>query len=307
MNFPFARISEELFEQPLAYHPRKAEAFMRAFGPRVTGHSVTIVNGDGEAAHEAFANGRIEAGIIGDRLGRRYDRAGVRPFDMVGNVAIIPIEGTLVRKGGWVGADSGETSYQGLQVQISRAASNDDVKGVVFEVDSFGGQVNGMFETASMIQTLSKAKPTIAILTDYAYSAAYCLASQTRQIIISEDGGAGSIGAMVMHADFSGNLEQEGIKVTFIHSGKHKVDGNSFQALPEDLRERLKARVDGVRDRYAGMVGKARGGRLSKADALKTEARAFFAEESVDLGLVDAIGNPNEAFEAFAKSINGSK
>ena len=303
----FSRICEELFEQPLAYHPRKAETFLKAFGERLTGHSVMIVNGEGQVDHTAFANGRLTAGIIGDRMGRHYDRAGVVPFDMVGDVAIIPIEGTLVRKGGWIGASSGETSYQGLQVQVARAARNEAVKGVVLEIDSYGGQVNGLFETAGMIATLSRAKPTIAILTDFAFSAGYALASQARQIIMPESGGVGSIGVLTMHADFSGNLEKQGIKVTLVHAGAHKVEGNPYEPLPAELKNRLQARVDTERERFAELVGKGRGRRLTKAQALKTEARAFDdAQEAMSAGLVDAIGDPHEAFAAFLKEINRS-
>lgn len=304
MSFSHARICSQIFDEPLAYHPGKAEAAITALGRRLTGHSVTVVNGQGPTDHVAFENGRLEAGVLGDGMGRAFDRAGVRPFQTVDGIAMIPIEGTLVQKGAWIGSYSGETSYQGLQVQISRAA-HDDVKAAVFEVDSFGGLVNGMFETAGMIRALSQKKPTIAILTDFAYSAAYLLASQARQIIVPQFGGVGSIGAMTMHADFSGNLEQEGIKVTLIHAGSHKADGSPFAPLPDDLREKLQGRVDAVRDRFATEVGAARGKRFSKSDAMKTEARSIEPDEAMKIGLVDAIGDPNEAFAAFVAEING--
>jgi signal peptide peptidase SppA len=300
----YDRICAHLFEQPLLYHPRKAETFLQVFGPRLTGCTITIVNGEGTTEHVAFANGRPSAGVIGDRLGRAYDKAGVSPLYVVDGVAIIPVEGTLVQKGGWIGSYSGETSYQGLQVQIARAARRDDVKGVVFEVDSYGGQVNGGFETAAAIRQLSKEKPTISILTDYAYSAGYLLASQARQVVMPEFGGAGSIGVVMMHADFSGALEQDGIKVTMIHAGKHKVDGNKFMPLPAELQEKWQAEVEAMRGRFAAEVALGRKGRMSKAAALKTEADAFRAEDAVRLGLVDAVGDGSEAFAAFLKEVN---
>ena len=300
----YDRICAHLFEQPLLYHPRKAETFLQVFGPRLTGCAITIVNGEGGTDHVAFSNGRPSAGVIGDRLGRAYDKAGVSPLYVIDNVAIIPIEGTLVQKGGWIGSYSGETSYQGLQVQIARAGRREDVKGVVFEVDSYGGQVNGGFETAAAIRQLSKEKPTIAILTDYAYSAGYLLASQARQVVMPEFGGTGSIGVVMMHADFSGALEQEGIKVTMIHAGKHKVDGNKFMPLPADLQERWKGEVEAMRDRFAAEVALGRKGRLTKAAALKTEADAYRADEAARLGLVDAVGDGNEAFSTFLKEVN---
>lgn len=300
----YDRICAHLFEQPLLYHPRKAETFVQVFGPRLTGCALTIVNGEGCADHVAFANGRPSAGVIGDRLGRAYDKAGLSPLYVVDNVAIIPVEGTLVQKGGWIGSYSGETSYQGLQVQIARAARRDDVKGVVFEVDSYGGEVNGGFETAAAIRQLSKQKPTIAILTDYAYSAGYLLASQARQVVMPEFGGTGSIGVVMMHADFSGALKKDGIKVTLIHAGKHKVDGNKFLPLPAELQEKWLSEAETMRDRFAAEVAAGRKNRLTKAAALKTEADVYRADDAVRLGLVDAIGDGSEAFAAFVKEIN---
>lgn len=306
MSLAYARICAEVFDRPLLYDERKAETFLRMLGPRLTGHQVTIVNGTGGVDHAAFANGRLNAGIVGDRLGRAYDTHNVVPFDVVENVAVIAVEGTLVQKGAWIGQSSGETSYQGLQTQVARAMRGypDKVKGIVYEVDSFGGQINGAFETAEMIRQSSKTMPTIAILTDFAYSAGYLLASQARQVIVPEFGGAGSIGVVMMHADFSGNLEQEGIKVTFIHAGRHKVDGNPYQPLPPELEAKWQAEVDAAREAFAAAVARGRGSRLTKAAALKTEAEAFDAARSVDLGLADAVGDSQAAFEAFVKEVN---
>jgi signal peptide peptidase SppA len=292
-----------LFEQPLLYHPRKAETVVRMLGPRLTGHSITVLNGEGGADHLAFAGGRASAGVIGDRMGRAYDSAGVAPFDIVEGVAIVAVEGTLVQKGAWIGSESGETSYQGLQTQIARA-HRPDIKGAVVEVDSFGGLVNGAFETAAALNSLSKAKPTIAILTDFAYSAAYLIASQARQIVMPEFGGAANIGVVMLHADYSGSLQQEGIKVTIIKSGAHKTDGNPYEALPEELLARWQVQVDTIRDRFCGVVGQGRGKRMTKARALKTEAQDFGAAEALELGLVDAVGDGQEAFSAFIKEVN---
>ncbi|MCB1462128.1 MAG: S49 family peptidase [Nitratireductor sp.] len=305
MSFAHAQICAQLFDQPHLYHPGKAAAFIRALGPELTGHQITIVNGADEVDHVAFANGRPSAGVIGDRLGRAYDRAGYPPFDMIGNVAIIPVEGTLVQKGAWLGSSSGETSYQGLNVQIARARSREDVKGVVFEIDSFGGQGNGVFETAENLRQLSKEKPTLAILTDYAYSAGYALACNARAIAIPEFGGAGSIGVVMMHADFSGKLGQDGVAITFVYSGAHKVDGHPFLPLPEETKARWQAGVDAMRDRFAQVVGLGRGKRFTKAAALKTEALDYDAADALKLGLVDEIAKPQDVFADFLKQING--
>src|SRR5690606_7738460 len=94
MAVSFERICSVLFDTPHFYHPGKAETLVRMLGPRLAGVLVTIVNGQGGADHVAFSSGRPSAGVIGDRLGQAYDRAGIAPFQIVDNVAVIPIEGT---------------------------------------------------------------------------------------------------------------------------------------------------------------------------------------------------------------------
>lgn len=306
MSTHFGGILGRMFNTPLLYDERKAETVAMALGPRLVGMPVNVMAGTGGIDHVAFENGRPSMGKVGDRLGRAYDKAERAPFYMVDGVAIIPIEGTLVHKGSYVGASSGETSYEGLQVQVSRALSRSDVKGVVFEVDSYGGEVAGAFETADLIHQLSRAKPTIAILTDFAYSAGYLMASQARQIVMPEFGGAGSIGVITMHVDWSRNLANEGINVTIFKAGKHKADANPFEPISDEAATRIQIRIEAMRDKFAATVARGRGSRLSKAKALKTEAQAFGAAEAVDLGLADGIGNTVAAFNAFVEAVNRS-
>lgn len=299
------RIAARAFNTPLAYDARKAATVAAALGPSILGAPVRV-NGAEGVSHVAFANGRPSAGVLGDRLGRAMDTRGRATYDMVGSVAVIPIEGTLVHKGGWLESNSGETSYQGLQTQIARAAASNAVKGVVFEVDSFGGEVSGAFETAAAIRALSKAKPTIAILTDFAYSAGYLLASQARQVVAPKWGGAGSIGIVMMHADVSGFYEKQGVTITVLQSGKHKTDGGPLSALAPEIAAKWTATMDAMRDDFAAAVAAGRGRRFTKAAALKTEATAYEAGEAASLGLIDAIADPQQTFAAFVAAINGS-
>lgn len=304
MSFRFAQIAQRLFDTPLMYDARKAEAFLHGLGSRIAGDTIVIANPEGAIDHVAGANGRPLAGKIGGRIERAYSRANMLPFDMVENVAIIPVEGSLVHKGAWLGNSSGETSYQGLQAQIAVARKSNQVRGVVFEYDSYGGEVNGGFETARDIAQLSKEKPTISILTDWAYSAGYLLASQSRQIVMPRYGGTGSIGVIMIHADYSQQLEDQGIKLTIIRSGKKKADGNPFEPLNADVAEKWQAQADTIRQEFAAVVAQGRKNRITKAKALATEAGVYDANEAVAMGLADAIGDPVEAFDAFIKEVN---
>ena len=302
-----SRLATRVFDAPLLISEAKAIAFLAGIGGRLVDGGVVLPAGAVGTDHVAFSGGRPSLGKLGDQLGQRMARRGQLPFAMVGSVAVIPVEGTLVHKGGYVGSSSGETSYEGLQTQVSAALSSDAVRGVVFEVDSFGGEAAGAFETSDLIHQLSAAKPTLSIMTDFAMSAGYLMASAARQIVMPEFGRAGSIGVLRIHADMSRKLENEGIKVTLITAGKHKADGSPFQPLPADVADSMRADAEAMRQVFAGKIGHYRAGRISAAGALATEAADFSAADSVRLGLADAIGNSQQAFAAFVTAINSKR
>lgn len=288
-------LAARVFGVPLMIDPGKARAIMQAVGHRFTGNTVVLQN---------FGE---DMGVLGNPLGAAFERAGQgdRLLPQVQNgIATIAVEGTLVHKGKFIGMDSGETSYEGLQAQILRAARDPAVKGVVFEIDSFGGEVSGAFDTAEMIAELSKAKPTLAILTDYALSAAYLLACACRAIVAPPSGYAGSIGVISMHVDESAALEQLGVKVTLITSGAHKADGNPYEALPPEVLAKLQADVNRSRDAFGTFVGKARAGKIDKAGALATEAQYYQAGEAKALGLIDEVARPSVAYGKFVRAVN---
>jgi signal peptide peptidase SppA len=297
-----AYVAARTFNAPLLVHAGKAADFAAALGPRILGASVTV-RGAEPRAHVAHA--RDLMGELGDPLSQWVDDRDA--FYRVGAVGVIPIEGTLVHKGSFIGSYSGDTSYEGLHRQVNAARRDPLVRGVVFEVDSCGGEVSGVFDCAEAIFELSAEKPTIAILTDVAFSAGYLLAAATRQIVIPETGGAGSIGVIAMHADFSGALEKDGVAVTIIKAGEHKADGNSFQALPADVASRWQAELERTRRQFAETVGRFRGSRLTTEAALATEADCFTGIDAVKTGLADAVGRPSETFAAFCAAVEGEE
>lgn len=297
------RIASRAFDAPLLIDPAKAEAIALGLGARILGGAVEFVGGIGPIEHVDAP----ELGTVGNFLGRAYAARNVRPYALIDSVAIIPVEGTLVHKGGYVGSQSGETSYEGLQTQVAAALSADDVKGVVFEVDSYGGEAAGAFETADMIAKLSAAKPTLAILNEVGLSAGYLMASAARQIVAPEFGRAGSIGVLMMHIDRSRQLANDGIKVTLVTAGKRKAEGSPTEALSDETRARMQTMADRMWNAFAGRIGTYRAGRLSAAAALATEAGVFEAPEALGLGLIDGIGTAEAAFAAFVDTINGRR
>lgn len=206
-------------------------------------------------------------------------------------VAIIPVLGSLVNRGAWIGARSGMTSYEGLAFQLDQAVTDPDVMAIVLDIDSPGGEAVGAFEMADKVRAAAQAKPVVAVVNGMAASAAYAIAASASRIVIAPSGIAGSIGVVLMHVDYSVALDEKGIKPTLIHAGAHKVDGNPYEPLTKAVRSDLQAEVDNFYSLFVSSVAKGCGGRMTEQSVRGTEARTFIGQAAVDAGLVDAIGS----------------
>lgn len=295
MTFAMPEIAARLFDTPLMLHEAKANIIARSFGPRVLGQDIAMAD-------------TPEMGVLSQNMRELRDGwTGEKIYSgpkMVGNVAVIEVEGSLVNKGSWVGKTSGMTSYEGLNIQIADCLVRDDIKAAVFEFDSFGGEVDGCFACAEELFALSQEKPTIAILTDHACSAAYLLAAACRQIVIPATGYTGSIGVITMHVDASGWAKNQGLAVTILRAGEKKARPGMFEAMSEEEYSEAVSDLEAMRRLFAETVSRYRGSRLSVEAALATQADTFRGQAAVDLGLADAVGRPKQVFEAFLAAMS---
>jgi len=241
-----------------------------------------------------------DAGVLRERIRNHYDRHETL-HRTEGGVAVIEVEGTLVDKGAYLGQSSGETSYEGLSIQVADALADDSIKGVVFEIDSPGGLVSGAFELAEEIFALSQAKPTIAILTPNACSAAYLLSGGCRAIVLPETGYAGSIGVISAHVNATKAAEKAGYEFTLFGAGIKKGDGHPFVEPRDGYFEERRAESEALRELFAETVARYRSHAIDKDAILATEAGLYRGQAAVDVGLADAVAPPKEAFAAFVK------
>ena len=300
-----AQIAQRAFNTPLLVEPSKAMAFLSGLGPRITGRQVRMAGLEVSPEDTAIAALPARVGILTNGLAEQYQRDGQTPFCLQDGIAVIEISGVLVHRGAWIGQSSGQTSYEGIAAQLSAAASDPMVRGIALEIDSFGGEVAGVFDLADAIRAARAIKPVWALVAEHAFSAGYALASQADRIILPRTGAVGSIGVVVMHADLSGQLSDAGVTVTLIHSGAHKVDGNPYAPLPDPVRARIQTEIDNIRLLFAETVAAGRGRRLSEEAALATEAECYRGGDAVAAGLADEVSDPASAFAAFADAVNG--
>ena len=297
-----ARIAARAFNTPLLVEPSKAMAFLSGLGPRILGRRVETPGPDDGSEGPAPLPAR--ASILAGNLTERLRKDGDAPYPVVDGIAVIEISGVLIHRGGWIGQSSGQTSYEGIATQIEAAASDPAVRGIALEIDSFGGEVAGVFDLADRIRAIRGSKPVWAFVAEHAFSAGYALASQADRILLPRTGAVGSIGVVVMHADLSGQLDQDGVRVTLIHSGQHKVDGNPYEPLPENVHDDIQRQIDVLRFLFAETVAAGRAGRLSQDAALATEAATFRGTDAIATGLADEVIDLTRGFARFRESLS---
>ncbi|HDT6124629.1 TPA: S49 family peptidase, partial [Escherichia coli] len=99
-------------------------------------------------------------------------------------------------------------------------------------------------------------------------------------------------------------LAQEGVDITLIYSGQHKVDGNSIQALPTGVRADFQRRIDEARRMFVDKVALYTG--LSSEVVMNTEAAVYDGQAGIDTGLADQLINAADAVDVMVSALNDS-
>jgi ClpP class serine protease len=219
-------------------------------------------------------------------------------------VAIVPIAGVLSQRFDWLAAACGWTTYEGLSATINSAIDNFGVRGILLDVDTPGGEANGMLDAADAILAAREKKPVWAVANACACSAGYALAGSAEKLVLPRVAIVGSIGCVMMHVDQSVRDAASGLKYTAIYSGARKIDGWAHAPLSEDAQKAAQDGVDHVRDVFADLIG--RQGRMSARAALATEAAIFSDADAVKAGLADDVMTFDEALAALTAQLEDS-
>lgn len=226
-------------------------------------------------------------------------RSSYRPYSVKNGVLQIPVKGVLLNGFPWQ-LGSYATGYEYIHEAMKRGMDDEDVKGIALIIDSPGGMVAGNFDLVDRMYEKRGKKPIKAFAAESAYSAAYSIASAADEIVVTRSGGVGSVGVLTMHVDMSEALNKHGIKVTYIYAGKHKVDGNSTEPLPDSVREKIQGRIDALYSEFVGIVARNRG--IDEKAVRKTEADVFDAKAALEVQFADRIGSLDDEITAFTAS-----
>lgn len=211
---------------------------------------------------------------------------GGKDTEKAGNVAVIPIHGTLMGRNS---VFSSARTYPSIKADIQEALDDDSFDRIVLDIDSPGGGVSGLYQLGDFIKQAKQIKPIDAYTDGVTASAAYWIASCADRIFASPTSDIGSIGVLSMHVDMSKADEMEGIKRTYIYSGKFKAMGNVAEPLTAEAKKYMQNLLDKAYSVFLEEVSENRGLSLSDYENW-AEGKIFIAEEAQKLELIDGIG-----------------
>ncbi len=278
MKYP--HLAARLFNIPLLVHPGKLDAIIAGLGGRLLGSAVDL---------DTVAD---SAGIAPEMFSTRRGERGDAGYAITDGVAVIHASGALVHRSRIDGASSYLLGYNELAGQVEAAQADPNVHAVLQVWDSPGGEVAGAFEYAERMHALRGNKPMWAIADSMAASAAYLGGSAFEQLAVSSTGYVGSIGVVMRHVDFSRALDNEGVRVTHIFAGSHKVDGNPYEPLPKDVQAEMQAEIDGLYTLFVDAVAQHRG--ISVESVRATQARVYRGTAAVSMGLADRVATTDQ-------------
>lgn len=230
-------------------------------------------------------------------------------LEIQGNVGVISIRGPLTNRDSWVNKYIGVTSYNSIREAMIYAAGMPDVKQILLDIDSGGGAVAGVADTANLIRMVNeKMKPVTAFTDGNMASAAYWLGSSAGKVYASKTAMVGSIGVIAYHSEQSKALEKAGINVTVVRAGKYKALANGVEPLTEVAKEQMQTHLDAAYKVFVQHVAEARNVSYDLADTQMAQGLEFMGEASVGAGLTDGVESYDTLFNRLsANSIDTSE
>ncbi len=202
-------------------------------------------------------------------------------------VALIRIEGII-------------TDSRDATEEIKEYVKNPSVKAIVLRIDSPGGAVAPSQEIYEEVRKAVAKKKVLVSMGSVAASGGYYIASPATRIIANPGTLTGSIGVIMEIPNITGLMYKLGIKTEVVKSGKHKDMASIFRGIGKEEREILQGVLDNVHTQFIKAV--AEGRKMLPSDVEKiADGRVFTGEQALKVGLIDEIGNLEDAVQAAAK------
>jgi len=235
-----------------------------------------------------------------------YEEQVVSSGNGTDKVVLIDIKGEISNSDASSLFGGSVASAPQIMDQIDEAINDESVVGIMFEMDSPGGEVVAAdMIYQKVLEAKQAGKKIITYIHTVGASGGVYIAVASDLIFVNELTTTGSIGVYSLFQDVSGLYEKLGIKQRIIKAGEYKTGEGLFDADDEGVEDQIyQDMIDIVYEKFVSVV--ATGRSLSTSDVREfADGRVFLGEEAINLGLADELGGMPEAIDSMHE-ISGS-
>ena len=196
-----------------------------------------------------------------------------------------------------------EVSSEDIVNAIEDAESDDNIKAIVIEIDSFGGGLVAGEEVSNALRRTTK--PTVALIREYGLSAAYWSATGADIIFASASSDVGSIGITSSYLDNTKKNEKDGITFVQLTTGKYKNMLNPDKVLTDEERNLIERDLNIIYENFIKAVADNRNLEIEKVKLL-ADGSSMPGQMALENGLIDKIGGKYEVEEYLKELISNN-
>ncbi len=225
---------------------------------------------------------------------QNYSKTDVAGFGQGAHIAVVSAAGDILPDAASP-LDAALTAA-GMVPMLKQVTDDDTIKGVIFRVDSPGGDAVASDEIWHAVKTLSETKPVLISMSDYAASGGYLISMTGDPILAYPNTLTGSIGVFYGKANLHGLYDKIGIDKVLLKRGQWSAIDSDYTPLGPDGRAKLQHELQGF---YKSFVQKVADARKKPYDTIAplAEGRVWTGTQADQNGLVDEIGGLDRAVE----------
>jgi protease-4 len=220
-------------------------------------------------------------------LGRMTEKSS--HFAFGDKIAIVEIKGVILQS-------------SGIIEEIHQYREDERVKAIILRIDSPGGGVGPAQEIHREILKLKSKKKVITSMGSVAASGGYYIACASDLIIANPGTITGSIGVLMEFTNIEELLKKIGIRGVVLKSGEHKDIGSPFREMTPGEKKIIQGVIDNVHQQFIQAVADGRKMNREKVTQI-ADGRFLTGEQAKQFGLVDQIGNLQDAVDVVSKMV----
>jgi protease-4 len=218
-------------------------------------------------------------------------------------IALITLRGLISSS---IPGNLGDSMVDDMRTALEQAREDRNVKAIVLEVDSPGGEVTASDEIYNAVVKARAKKPVVVYMDSLAASGGYYVSCGGKFLMASETTITGSIGVIIQTLNYEQLFNKIGLASVVFKSGKFKDILNGARPMTPEERDLIQSFVMQTYDKFVGIVARERG---VPADTLRNtiaDGRILSGKDALNNKLIDGLGQIDDAFNK-AKELGNAR